>query len=110
MNAEQYIDMCEQMGWEVDESQLPKDPSDLPLEAQQALILLNSLPDNWEGMNGTWLGKDYSGLGTIMDIYEISDRKTVFELLKVAESEMSKYYSDKAKQRESLAKVQRGRS
>jgi len=110
MNAEQYIDMCEQMGWEVDMDQLPKDPSDLPLEAQQALILLNSLPDNWEGMNGTWLGKDYSGLGTIMEIYEISDRKTVFELLKVAESEMSKYYSDKAKQRESLAKTQRGKT
>ena len=109
MNAEQYINMCDQMGWEVDMDQLPKDPSDLPLEAQQALILLNSLPDNWEGMNGTWLGKDYSGLAAIMDIYEIDDRKTVFELLKVAESEMSKYYSDKAKQRESLANAQRGR-
>jgi hypothetical protein len=109
MNSEQYIEMCEQMGWEIDEDQLPKDPSDLPVEAQHALVLLNALPDNWDGMSGSWLGKDYSGLGTIMDIYEISDRKTVFELLKVAETEMSKYYSDKAKQRESLAKVQRGK-
>jgi hypothetical protein len=109
MNAEQYIDMCDQMGWEVDMDQLPKDPSDLPVEAQQALILLNSLPDNWEGMSGSWMGKDYSGLSAIMDIYEIDDRKTVFELLKVAENEMSKYYSEKAKQRESMSKAQRGK-
>ena len=50
------------------------------------------------------MGKDYSGLTAIMDIYDISNRKTVFELLKVAENELSKYYSDKAKQRESMAK------
>ena len=53
------------------------------------------------------MGKDYSGLSAIMDIYDIQDRKTVFELLKVAENELSKYYSDKAKQRETMAK--RGR-
>ena len=40
-------------------------------------------------------------------LYDIQDRKTVFELLKVAENELSKYYSDKAKQRETMAK--RGR-
>ena len=104
MNADQYIDMCEQMGWEIKEEDLPKDPSELPQDAQQALVLLNSLPDNWEGMSGTWMGKDYSGLSAIMDIYDIQNRKTVFELLKVAENELSKYYSDKAKQRETMAK------
>ena len=100
--------MCEQMGWEIDETQLPKDPSSLELECQQALMLLNTLPDKWDGMSGTWMGKDYSGLAAIMDIYEIDDRKTVFELLKVAEIEMSKYYSEKAKQKESMSRVQRG--
>jgi hypothetical protein len=108
MNADQYIEMCEQMGWEIDEDQIPKDPSELPLEAQYALILLNSLPDNWEGMSGSWMGKDYSGLSAIMDIYNIDDRKTVFELLKVAENELSKYYSEKAKQKESMSRAQRG--
>ena len=108
MNADQYIEMCEQMGWEIDEDQIPKDPSDLPYEAQQALILLNSLPDNWEGMSGTWMGKDYSGLLAIMDIYEIDNRKSVFELLKVAEAELASYYSQKQKEKESMAKAQRG--
>jgi hypothetical protein len=101
--------MCEQMGWEPDESQMPIDPSTLSLEVQQALVLLNSLPDKWEGMSGSWMGKDYSGLGTIMDIYEIDDRKTVFELLKQAEQELEKFYTQKRKEQESLSKAKRAR-
>ena len=91
--------MCEQMGWEPKEEELPQDGSNLSLECQQALTVLNSLPDIWEGMNGTWLGKDYSGLGTIMDIYEIEDRRAVFALLKEAESLLGKYYTQQSKSR-----------
>ena len=85
------------MGWEPKEEDLPQDGSNLSLECQQALTVLNSLPDMWEGMNGTWLGKDYSGLGTVMGIYEIESRREVFELLKEAESVLGKYYAQQAK-------------
>jgi hypothetical protein len=108
MNQDQYILMCEQMGWEIDENQLPKDPSTLSIECQQALLLLNTLPDKWEGMSGTWMGKDYAGLEAILNIYEIVDRREVFELLQVAEDEMGKFYAQKQKERESLNKVSRG--
>ena len=98
MTADQYLLMCEQMGWEPKEEDLPQDGANLSLECQQALTVLNALPDMWEGMNGTWLGKDYSGLGTIMDIYEVDDRRAVFVLLKEAESILGKYYAQEAKQ------------
>ncbi len=101
--------MCEQMGWEINEEEIPKDPSVFTIECQQALMLLNILPDKWEGMSGTWMGKDYSGLEAIMNIYEIDNRRHVFDLVQVGEGEMSKYYSQKQKERESLAKVSRGR-
>jgi len=97
------------MGWEPDEDQMPIDPSILSLEAQQALILLNSLPDKWEGMSGSWMGKDYSGLSAILDIYEIEDRRSVFELLQQCERELGKYYAQKQKEQESLAKAKKGR-
>lgn len=87
------------MGWEPKEEDLPQDGSNLSLECQQALTILNALPDNWEGMNGTWLGKDYSGLGTVMGIYEIESRREVFELLKEAESVLGEYYAQQAKSR-----------
>ena len=97
------------MGWEPKEEDMPLDPSMLSIEAQQALILLNALPDIWEGMAGTWLGKDYSGLSAILDIYEIDSKKEVFELLKVAESELGKYYAQKRKEQESMSKTKRAR-
>ena len=109
MSQDQYIMMCEQMGWEIDESQMPKDPSTLSFEIQQALLLLNVLPDKWEGMSGTWLGKDYAGLDAILNIYEIENARTVFELLQVAEKELGDYYAHKQKEKESLGKASRGR-
>ena len=109
MSQDQYIDMCEQMGWEINEDDIPKDPSVFSIEVQQALMLLNILPDKWEGMSGTWMGKDYSGLDAIMNIYEIDNRRVVFDLVQVGENEMSKYYAQKRKERESLSKVSRGR-
>ena len=87
------------MGWEPKEEELPQDGANLSLECQQALTILNALPDNWEGMNGTWLGKDYSGLSAVMDIYEVESRREVFELLKEAESILGKYYTQQSKSR-----------
>jgi hypothetical protein len=55
------------------------------------------------------MGKDYSGLSAIMDIYEIQDRKVVFEMLKLAEQELSKFYTQKRKEQESLSKAKRAR-
>ena len=83
MTQDQYIVMCEQMGWEIDESQMPKEPSTLAYEVQQALLLLNVLPDKWEGMSGTWLGKDYAGLDAILNpIYDIDNPRDVLTCFK----------------------------
>ena len=109
MTTEQYFEMCEQMGWEPKEEDIPVDPSTLSLEVQQSLVLLNSLPDRWDGMSGSWLGKDYSGLTAIMDIYDIDDRRSVFELLKEAEGVLSKFYEQKRKEREAQSKAKRVR-
>jgi len=97
------------MGVEPKEEDVPKDPSTFSLEAQQALIMLNVLPDKWEGMSGSWLGKEYAGLLDIMDLYQIEDKKQVFELLKVCEDELGKFYAEKRKQQEQLSKAKKGR-
>ena len=60
-------------------------------------------------MSGSWMGKDYSGLSAIMDIYEIEDRRSVFELLQQCERELGKYYVQKQKEQESLSKAKRAR-
>ena len=60
-------------------------------------------------MNGVWLGKNYNGLIDIMDLYQIDKKLQVFELLKICEDELSKYYTQKRKEQEQLAKAKRGR-
>ena len=102
MNLEQYLQMCEQMVWEPKDDEIAKDPNDLSYNVQGALVLFNALPDIWEGMSGTWMGKDYSGLMDIMNIYKLDNKKEIFTLLKTAENEASKFYAEKAKQKESF--------
>jgi len=85
------------MGREPVEEDIPIEPGDLSFEAQQALLLFNILPDKIEGMNGLWLGKEFSGIGDIFDFYEIEDRREVFELLTYIIGQYSVYYE---KQRE----------
>ncbi len=97
------------MGVEPKEEDIPKDPSTFSVEAQQALVLMNALPDIWEGMNGVWLGKNYTGLFDIMSLYGVIDRRAVFELLKVCEDELGKFYAQKRKEQEQLAKAKRGK-
>ncbi len=92
------------MGWEPNEEEMPKDPGSLPFEAQTALIIFNILPDKFEGMSGTWLGKEFSALETIMNIYEVENRKEVLEYILLIQREYSDYYSKQQKMKETASR------
>lgn len=96
--------MCEQMGWEPNEDEMPKDPGSLPFDVQVALMIFNILPDKFEGMSGTWMGKDISALDTVFNIYEVENRREVFEYILLIQREYSDYYSKQQKMRESASK------
>lgn len=70
------------MGVQPDPEQFPIDPSlDFDMEAQQAYFLYSILPDKIDSMGGIWLGKDFSGLMDIMDIYSVRNKKDVMDYL-----------------------------
>ena len=52
--------MCEALGSEPVEEDIPVEFVDLPDEVQQSLEVYSYLPDRWEGMSGTFMGKDYT--------------------------------------------------
>jgi len=91
--------MCEQMGIEPDPNEIPLDLNDLSYEAQLAIKIFNSLPDKVEGMSGSWLGKDYAGLGILFDIYEVENRQEVFELMALLTHETDTHYRQQQKQK-----------
>ena len=69
--------MCEQLGQEPDPAKMPVSLDSFPEEVQWAFVLFNHLPDRWEGMSGSYLGKDWSPIQFFVDLYEIEDPKTV---------------------------------
>lgn len=91
--------ICEQMGKEPVPEETPVEPDELSLESQQALLLFSVLPDKIEGMNGIWLGKDFSGIGDIFDFYKIDDRRQVFELLTYIINTYSRHYDQQRERR-----------
>lgn len=83
MTKDAYYEMCEMLGSTPIESEIPVEYDDLLVEVQEALDIYHKLKDEWDTMNGNYLGKSYSGIGDILDILEIpkEDRKTLFSLI-----------------------------
>ena len=104
MTQEQYFLMCEQMGWEPDENEIPKEISSLDYTSQVALMLFNILSDKIEGMNGVWIGKDFSSLEVFMNICEIDNRQEVLDRIFIIHREFEKHYSEQQKMKESMSK------
>ena len=61
---------------------MPMDLSDMPYEVQLAFFVYSYLPDRWEGMAGTYLGKDWSSIQEVFRVYEVPEQKLVFSLCK----------------------------
>jgi len=88
MTRDQYFEMCDMLGNQPIESEIPVDFDDFPLEAQQALSVYRMLKDEWEGFNGLYLGKSFIGLTEILDYMEVdlADRKLTVQLIKLIDN------------------------
>lgn len=85
MTKEAYFEMCEALGNEPVESDIPVEYDDFPLEVQQAMIAYRMLRDEWDSMNGIYLGKSLIGITEVLEATEIDpeDRKFITKLVRV---------------------------
>lgn len=83
MTKQKYLEMCEALGSEPIEEEFPVEYEDMLLDVQEALDIYGKLKDEWDTMNGEYLGKNYSGIRDIFEMLEIpkEDRKTLFQLI-----------------------------
>jgi hypothetical protein len=65
---------------------MPVTVDQYPLEVQQAFLIHDLLPDRWDGMSGSYFGKDMSALGSLLDIWEIEDKRTIVYFIKHIEA------------------------
>lgn len=97
MTKDQYFEMCEALGTEPLDEEIPVDTEDFPVEIQLCLSVYNKLKDEWDGMNGIYLGKSYAGFTDILDALEFpkEDRKFLVDIITVLDSARSKVYNEK---------------
>lgn len=95
MSKETYFEMCEALGTEPLEEEIPIEVDDFPDEVQEAITVYYKLRDDWDTMNGIYLGKSYMGLSDILDIleYEPKDRKYLLEWIATMDAARSKVFS-----------------
>ena len=88
MTKEQYFEMCETLGSEPLESETPVEFDDFPDEVQMALSIYKVLRDEWEYMNGNYLGKNLNGIFDLFDVYDLDpkDKKYYLELIHIIDS------------------------
>lgn len=96
MTKEQYFQMCEDLGTEPVESEIPADFSDLVLEVQEAFQMYNLLQDNWDYMGGNYIGKNFNYIESIFRIFNIEPElhKIYLELLIQIDNIRSKQIQD----------------
>ena len=101
MTKEMYFEMCDQLGTDPIEEEIPVELNDFPELVQTCFIMYNYLTDNWDSMGGNYLGKDYSIVFNLFDVYnvDITDRLLSLEFLQRMDSIRSNIVSEKIKQR-----------
>ena len=106
--------LCEQLGQEPDPAKMPLELSDFPEEVQVAFFMFSLLPDHWEGMSGTYMGKYWDGIDYFFKLYEVDNPRVILYIMKLYESIIVQDRAEKAerkrKQSEQKSKASGGKT
>lgn len=96
MTKDAYFELCDALGTEPIESEIPVDYDDFYIDVQEALGIYSKLKDEWDTMNGNYMGKSYAGILDIFTILEVpvEDHKTIFNLISIIDTHRSKAIMD----------------
>lgn len=97
MTKDVYFEMCDALGSEPLEEEIPIDLEDFPHEVRVAFNIYYMLTDIWDAMGGNYMGKDTSVLFNFFDLYDIDrpDRLFIVELLQHMDRARAKVISAK---------------
>ena len=75
---------------------MPLELSDFPEEVQVAFFMFSLLPDHWEGMSGTCMGKYWDGIDYYFKVYGIENPKEILLFMKMYENTLVSYKAEVA--------------
>lgn len=64
---------------------MPLDTSFFPEEVQVAFFVCSNLSDKWDGMSGSYMGKDWSEVDYVFNLYKIDNPQVVYYFAKMYE-------------------------
>lgn len=98
MTKDTYFEMCDMLGTDPVDDEIPLELSDFPELVQQVFNIYQMLADNWDTMSGTYLGKDYSLVFRLLEVYGITcnhEQLIAFDILKSLDSTRKSIISEK---------------
>ena len=104
-DVKKYLMLCEQLGQDPDPNKMPLEASAFPYEVQVAFFMFDLLSDRWDGMSGTYLGKDWSSADFLFKVYHFDvNKKDVIYFAKLYENLVISDRMQKQKAKEKRAK------
>ena len=102
MTKQQYFEMCEMLGNEPVDSEIPVEFDDFTIEVQQAFNVYRMLRDEWDTMNGNYLGKSLIGIKDVLEATEVeqSEQKFIIMLILMIDNVRSDEINNKKKMQE----------
>lgn len=102
MTKQQYFEMCEMLGNEPVDSEIPVEFDDFTIEVQQAFNVYRMLRDEWDTMNGNYLGKSLIGIKDVLEATEVepSEQKFIVMLIRMIDNVRSDEINNKKKMQE----------
>tara|TARA_Y100000385_G_scaffold121415_1_gene126188 strand:+ start:281 stop:586 length:306 start_codon:yes stop_codon:yes gene_type:complete len=77
---------------------MPLELSEFPEEVQVAFFMFSLLPDYYEGMSGTYMGKYWDNIEYYFNLYETEEPKTILYIMKMYEGIITRHRADKTEQ------------
>lgn len=98
--------MCDMLGTEPIEEEIPIELSDFSEDLQLIFELYSMLPDVWEGFNGQYMGKDTSNIFNFFNLYNIDplDYLIYLRILKYMDRVRMDIISQRLKAKQSMEK------
>ena len=88
---------------------MPLELSDFPEEVQVAFFMFQLLSDQWDGMSGSYLGKNWLEAQELFKLYEIPNPKEILGFMQMHDMYlMKKRFEDAERRRKSKEKQPSG--
>ena len=108
MTTEKYLMMCEQLGTEPKVEEIPAAFEDFPYIVQTAMNIHAILADKWEGMSGTYMGKDYTLYPYLADeVYKVESKAQLIQFVTMIDRIIMNYRAADQKRKQQKNKIKK---